>query len=78
VDPQHLVAAVNAVASPPPLAPRFALDQNECALEFLHVLLESLDLQPGHLTTFQEEGTCVLCGTVYRQVPLMSFRPFTP
>ncbi len=73
VNPQPLVAAVNGVATPSPAQPRFDPHQNECAVEFTRVLLDSLELQPGHLHTYQEEGVCVMCGNQYIQVMLNAF-----
>lgn len=75
VDPTAIVAAVSAVLSPPPLPPQFSANQNECAVAFLTGLLDSVELEPGHITSYQEEGACQMCGAVYRQVasqPLMT------
>jgi hypothetical protein len=70
VDPQPLVVAVNGVVTPAPAQPRFDPQQNECAVEFTRILLDSLELQPGHLKSYQEEGVCLMCDNPYIQVML--------
>ena len=40
----------------------------ECAVFFLESVLENVDLLQQYLTSFEEAGSCVLCGQAYRQV----------
>ena len=40
----------------------------QCALEFMKLMMDHLELLPQYVATYEEVGDCALCGTHYRQV----------
>ena len=66
-DPSALVAAYNGLLLNP--ADHFVPGVPECAMEFLSMpnhrgggLLNNIELAPGFLTTFDQQGFCPRCG----------------
>ena len=63
VDPSSLIKALNNVTSYP-----WKVDKSESASHFLESVLDSVELLPQSLTTFEEVGSCGECGRNYRHV----------
>ena len=63
VDPISVIEAVNAVTPN-----QWKVDISESATDFLESVLDSVELLPQSLTTFQEVGTCGYCSRNYTQV----------
>ena len=63
LSPVPLLQAVNRMTGN-----RFNPRHSECAVFFLESVLENLDLLTQYLTSFEEAGSCVMCGQAYRQV----------
>ena len=66
VNPAPLVLALDAVM--PAGGQQFAGNQQACAMEFVASVLTEVRVVHGYLVTYEQEGHCLTCNQVFRQV----------
>ena len=64
--PAPLIYALDAVM--PPGGQQFTGNRQACAMEFVAATLAAVRVVRGHLVSYEQEGRCPTCNTVYRQV----------
>ena len=64
--PTPLINALEAVM--PAGGQRFAGNNQACAMEFVGEMLLAVRVVLGHLVTYEQEGRCLTCNQVFRQV----------
>ena len=68
IPPFTIIPLVNDLNACLPQVMQFVLGQQECAAEFLHYLMENLDVAPMFLAVNYENGNCHICGSNSIQV----------